>query len=170
LTDAATQDWADARWRFIEAGGRTTQSFGLGRMIGQIFAVLYLNDRSMCLDEIAEGLAVSKASVSIGVRQLEGWRAVRKVWIKGDRKDFYEAETDFGTILRSGFLESLGKKVATAGEQLALLESSVIQAAGERNGKDRKSMDTIAKRLKAAKKFHGKIHRLLKNPILKKLL
>jgi DNA-binding transcriptional regulator GbsR (MarR family) len=170
LTDAATQDWADARWRFIEAGGRTTQSFGLGRMIGQIYAILYLNDQAMCLDEIAEGLAVSKASVSIGVRQLEDWRAVRKVWIKGDRKDFYAAETDFGTILRSGILESIGKKVATAGEQLALVEASVKQATGEQEGDGRKHMENIAKRLKSAKKFHSKINGLLNNPIVKKLL
>lgn len=139
-------------------------------MIGQIYAVLYLNDSPMCLDEIAESLAVSKASVSIGVRQLEGWRAVRKVWIKGDRKDFYEAETDFGAILRSGFLESLSKKVATAGEQLALVEASVKQAADEQEGEGRKHMENIAKRLKSAKNFHGKINGLLNNPIIRKLL
>ncbi len=167
----AEQAWADARWRFIEAGGRTTQSFGLGRMIGQIYAFLYLSDEPRCLDDIADGLAVSKASVSIGVRQLEGWLAVRKIWIKGDRKDFYEAETDFGVILRSGLLDSLAKKLNTAGEQLALVESSVKEAAAGHNGDaDGDHFRNIAKRLKEARKFHGKLNGLLNNPIVKRLL
>ena len=165
----AEQAWADARWRFIEAGGRTTQSFGLGRMLGQIYTFLYLCDEPRCLDDIADGLAVSKASVSIGVRQLEGWLAVRKVWIKGDRKDFYEAETDFGVILRSGFLESLTKKLDTAGEQLALVEDSVKQAAAGKNG-DGDHFRNIAGRLKEARQFHGKLNGLLNNPLVKKLL
>ena len=166
----ADQAWADARWRFIEAGGRTTQSFGLGRMIGQIYAFLYLCDAPRCLDDIAEGLAVSKASVSIAVRQLEGWLAVRKVWVKGDRKDYYEAETDFGVILRNGFLDSLGKKIDTAGEQLLLVDQSIQESLKSGNGADNKQLKQVSARLKQAKKFHGKINGLLNNPILKKLL
>jgi len=53
---------------------------------------------------------------------------------------------------------------------LALVEASVKQAADEQEGEGRKHMQNIAKRLKSAKKFHGKINELLNNPIVKKLL
>jgi len=32
-------EWSVARRRFIEAGGHTTQSFGLGRIIGAVLMV-----------------------------------------------------------------------------------------------------------------------------------
>jgi DNA-binding transcriptional regulator GbsR (MarR family) len=47
--------------------------------------------------------------VSINIRALERWNMVRQVWIKGDRKDFYEAETDFWKIIK-GVLKEREKK------------------------------------------------------------
>src|SRR5437773_6056452 len=121
-------EWHAARRKFVEAGGHTTQSFGLGRIIGQIYAVLYLSPTPMCLDDIAKELGVSKASVSTTVRQLEQWAAVRRVWVKGDRKDYYEAETDFGTMVRHGLLMTFRKKLETAGTQIGHVEDSLKRA------------------------------------------
>ena len=45
-------DWPAVRRKFIEAGGSTTQSFGLGRILGQIYALLYLSPAPLCLDDI----------------------------------------------------------------------------------------------------------------------
>ncbi|MFH1026858.1 MAG: MarR family transcriptional regulator, partial [Pseudomonadota bacterium] len=90
----------------IEAGGRTAQSFGLNRLFGQIYILLYLSDEACSLDLLAEQLGVSKASVSIACRQLETWGAVHRSWVKGDRRDYYVAETNFNNILRNGLLDS----------------------------------------------------------------
>src|ERR1700691_969533 len=106
-----TSSWATARPKFIEAGGRTTQSFGLGRILGQIYALLYLSPTPLCLDDIVRELGVSKASVSTTIRQLERWSAVKRVWVQGDRKDYYEAETDFHAVLRHGLLMTVRKKL-----------------------------------------------------------
>ncbi|HSH96541.1 MAG TPA: hypothetical protein VK968_20500, partial [Roseimicrobium sp.] len=70
-------DLTYARDKFIEAGGSTTLSFGLGRLVGQIYALLYLSPEPMCLDDIAHQLGVSKAGVSVTIRQMEQWHAVR---------------------------------------------------------------------------------------------
>lgn len=43
---------------------------------------------------------MSKATISINVRVLENFKYVRKIWKKGSRKDFYEAERDFEKIIR----------------------------------------------------------------------
>src|SRR6266478_4445136 len=107
-------DWPAVRRKFIEAGGSTTQSFGLGRILGQIYALLYLSAKPLCLDDIVRELSVSKASVSTTVRQLERWSAVKRVWVQGDRKDYYEAETDFHVVLRYGLLATMRKKLDTA--------------------------------------------------------
>jgi len=165
-----TAEWVAARRKFIEAGGHTTQSFGLGRIIGQIYSLLYLSPAPLCLDEIADELGVSKASVSTTIRQLESWTAAKRVWMKGDRRDFYEAETDFRSVMQHGLLATLRKKLETAGTQIVHIESCLKQAKAAGNGAKNKDMQTVVERLERAKKFHGKVHGLLSNPLLEHFL
>ena len=159
-----------ARRKFVEAGGNTTQSFGFGRIAGQLFALLYLSAKPLCLDDIARELGVSKASVSTTVRQLEQWAAVRRVWVKGDRKDYYAAETDFGTMLRQGLLSTFRKKVETAGAQITHVEDSLTQAMEQADETQRQEMQVVAERLQRARDFHKKIHGMLNNPVIDHLL
>ncbi len=111
----------EARDNIIEAAGRTTQGFGLGRIIGQLYALLFFSPRPMSLDEMAEELKVSKGSVSTNIRELEKWSAVRRVWVKGDRKDYYEAEVEYIKILKNGILPFIRRKIGSA--SMATLES-----------------------------------------------
>ena len=83
-----------AQDKFLESIGRLLGNFGLNGFIAQLYAILYLSDRPLSLDEIADKLKASKGNVSINVRVLERWGAVRSVWVKGSRKDYYEAELD----------------------------------------------------------------------------
>ena len=163
-----TAEWMAVRRSFIEAGGHTTQLFGLGRILGQLYSLLYLSPRPLCLDEIVEELGVSKASVSTTVRQLERGKAVKRVWIRGDRRDFYEAETDFQLVLKQGVLATLRKKLETAGTQLAVVESCLNEV-GSNGGHD-KDMEVLEARLKKAKQFHSQISSLLGNPLVDHLL
>jgi DNA-binding transcriptional regulator GbsR (MarR family) len=153
-----------ARYEMIEAGGRTVQSFGLNRLLGQIYTLLYLHPEPLSLDEIAEQLSVSKASVSISCRQLAGWGAVRQVWQRGDRRDYYTAESDFRTILQSGILESLRKKLDSAERQiersLKLLEDQ---------GPDGAEHAFIESRLQQADKVRKKLRSLIDNPLVRRL-
>ncbi len=93
----------------MDAIGRITTFWGFSRIMGQLYGLLYLSARPMTLDEMAQNLSISKGNVSINIRALERWNMVRKVWVKGDRKDFYEAETDFWKIIR-GVLKEREKK------------------------------------------------------------
>ena len=74
--------------KFIEDAGNLAQSFGLGRVVGQIYAYLYFSRTSKGLHDMQQDLHISKGSASMCVRQLEQWGAVSKIWIKGDRKDY----------------------------------------------------------------------------------
>ena len=165
-----TQSLDAARRKFIEAGGNTTQSFGFGRIPGQLFALLYLSAKPLCLDDIARELGVSKASVSMTVRQLEQWAAVRRVWVKGDRKDYYEAETDFGTMLRQGLLTTFLKKIDTAGTQIGNVERTVQRAMETVDDAQRQELQVVADRLRRARDFHDKVNGMLTNPVIDQLL
>jgi DNA-binding transcriptional regulator GbsR (MarR family) len=85
--------------KFIDSMGRISKFWGFNRLMGQLYGLLYLSREPMTLDQLAEGLMVSKGSVSINVRALERWGMVEKVWIKADRKDYYKAETKFMDIV-----------------------------------------------------------------------
>jgi DNA-binding transcriptional regulator GbsR (MarR family) len=149
----------------VEAGGRTAQSFGLSRLFGQLYVYLYLSRSPRSLDELAAGLGVSKASVSIASRQLESWGAVRRVWIKGDRKDYYEAETDIGNLINGGLVGALNKKLESARIQiersLQLLEDDGGSAA---------ESAFLRQRLREADQRRRRIQGLLTNPLVKRLL
>ena len=158
-------DIAEAKRELIDAGGRTAQSFGINRLLGQIYALLFLGSEPLCLDEIAENLGVSKASISITCRQLEGWGAVRRVWKKGDRKDYYEPVTDFGHIINNGFMTSINKKLLSARIQIEHCREILCKT--DSADDERKF---IEKRLAQAEKYRTRIEKLLNNPLVKKLL
>ena len=85
--------------RFVEAMGNISKFWGFNRLMGQLYGLLYMSPEPMTLDQLAEGLQVSKGSVSTNIRAIERWGMVEKVWVKADRKDYYRAETKFMDIV-----------------------------------------------------------------------
>lgn len=156
---------ATAKWEMIEAGGRTAQSFGLGRLLGQIYVLLYLSPQAMTLDELAAELGISKASASIACRQLEALGALRHQSVKGDRRDFYQAETDFRALIQGGLLPSLLKKLESARRQIERSMGLVLEG-----GEDGQETAFLLRRLRDAEARRGKLERLIRHPVLKRLL
>ena len=99
----------EIREGLMEAMGRITSFWGFSKIMGQLYGLLYLSPKPLTLDDMAESLSISKGNVSINIRALERWNMVKPVWVKGDRKDYYEAETDFWKIVK-GVLREREKK------------------------------------------------------------
>ncbi|MGC8487372.1 MAG: GbsR/MarR family transcriptional regulator [Clostridia bacterium] len=87
-----------ARGELIQALGRQSAFWGVGKITGQLFAVLYLADGPLSLEEVAQALSVSKANVSVSIRTLEQLGMVRRYFRPGDRRVFFDAETNFWLI------------------------------------------------------------------------
>jgi len=87
-----------SREALIQALGRQSAFWGLGRTAGEMYAALYLSPEPLSLAEVAARLAVTKGNISVAIRQLERLGMVRRSWRKGDRRVFFEAETDFWRI------------------------------------------------------------------------
>lgn len=161
--------WEKELHRFIEASGNTTHAFGLGRLIGRMYALLYLHPGPMSLERIAADLKISKASASLTIRQLEQWHAVRHVPVTGDRRHFYEAETAFRMIVRDGLLPGIRKKLSSAGDQIdrTLHAELPVSALDKSPAPD---VQMIRKRLKAAASLHKKLDAVLSSRLLENLL
>jgi len=99
----------EIREGLMEAMGRITSFWGFSKIMGQLYGLLYLSSKPLTLDEMSDSLSISKGNASINIRALERWNMVKTVWVKGDRKDYYEAETDFWKIVK-GVLREREKK------------------------------------------------------------
>ncbi len=150
-------------WQMIDAGGRAAQAFGVSRLFGQIYALLYLRNEALSLDQMVEDLQVSKASISIACRQLYSFGALRRVTRKGDRRDFYEAVQDFRGLVNNGLLPIIEKKLESAKVQInqcrAMLDDSKESAAIR-----------LLERLDEAEERRSKISSLVKNPLIRRML
>ena len=154
----------EARDNFIESAGRTTQGFGLGRIIGQLYALLFFSPDSLSLDDMAEELKVSKGSVSTNIRELEKWGAVKKVWIKGSRKDFYEAEVEFMKIIRSGILPFLRRKLSSSLVTVDESKEFIVDSQKEFSGSDQQLAEFYTDRLKRIQSAQNKFSLFFKLP------
>ena len=150
--------------RFIEDAGNTSQSLGAGRVIGQIYAYLYFSQEPRCLGDMQTALGISKGSASMSVRQLEQWGAARRVWVHGDRKDYYEANDWFGKILKSILSESVGTKLGALQRSLDAAEQELQDVSG--NGE----LSFVRDRVNRLRAFQTKAGKVWKNPMLQRLL
>ena len=90
-----------ARAVFVDGLGTASATSGvLSQLQGRIFAILYLEDHPLSLDEIADGLQQSKSNISINIRGLVEWHLVRRVAVAGSRKDHYQAADDFWRVMQ----------------------------------------------------------------------
>jgi DNA-binding transcriptional regulator GbsR (MarR family) len=101
--DARTED-ADlvaVRDSMLDGLGQLAEYFGFSKVMGQLYAALLMSPKPLSLDDMMELLSISKASVSMNMRTLEHMGMVRQAWVRGrgDRRKFYEAETDFWEII-----------------------------------------------------------------------
>ena len=80
--------------RFIELMGQHLEEEGMPRIAGRLMGALLLSPEPLSLDELAERLGVSKASVSSNARLLETHGIAMKITLPGDRRDYYQISPD----------------------------------------------------------------------------
>ena len=80
--------------------GEMGSRWGVNRSVAQIHALLYLSDRPLPADEIADELGIARSNVSISIKELQGWGLIRLAHVMGDRRDHFEAIQDITQLFR----------------------------------------------------------------------
>jgi len=88
----------DAVERFILHWGDMGSQWGVNRSVSQIHALLYLSERPLTAEEVAAALGLARSNVSNSIRELMAWDLIRRVPVKGDRREHFEAETEVWEI------------------------------------------------------------------------
>jgi DNA-binding transcriptional regulator GbsR (MarR family) len=115
--------------RFVLHWGDMGGQWGVNRSVAQIHAVLFLSERALTADDIAAMLGMARSNVSNSLKELLAWSLIRRVPIKGDRREHFEAETDIWEM----FLRiAARRKEREIDPAIAVLKSCVAET--EREG------------------------------------
>jgi len=120
--------------------------WGVNRSVAQIQALLYLSEKPLTAEDIADTLALARSNVSNSLKELQGWGLVRRVPVLGDRRDHFEAETDVW-VMAARIAE--GRKQRELDPALRVLEACVAEA------QDSRAHPVALARLKAMQEFTG---------------
>lgn len=116
--------------QFVAHFGEMGSRWGVNRTVGQIYALLFVAQRPLNADEIAELLEFSRSNVSMGLKELQSWRLVRLKHLSGDRREYFEAPQDVWEIFRVLAEERRRREIEPTLSMLrmALLEEPVDDA------------------------------------------
>jgi DNA-binding transcriptional regulator GbsR (MarR family) len=114
--------------RFVVHWGEMGEVWSVNRSVAQIHALLYVSDRPLTAEEIAERLKLARSNVSTSLRELITWTLVKRVSILGDRRDYYEAEADMFEMVRRIAAARKAREIEPA---IAVLRTCVDEAAGD---------------------------------------
>jgi DNA-binding transcriptional regulator GbsR (MarR family) len=94
--------------------GRLMEFWGFKRNMGRVWTVLYLSPDPLSAEDLRHGLQLSSGAVSMTLSELSRWGVVRRVWIQGERKDFYTAEVQLWRMISRVFNEREKSEVSSA--------------------------------------------------------
>lgn len=142
--------------KLIEAAVNVGESLGLNRAVCQIYALLYLSDEPLSPTEIGKNLEMSKGNVSINLRILEQWNAIRKIWKKGYTRPLYVANEDIEEIV-------LNKLKAGIEKRLNYVKPMMSEIKKKNNTKNLAGEKSFDEKLDKIEKLISKIEFLLNN-------
>ncbi|MFH0983581.1 MAG: MarR family transcriptional regulator [Planctomycetota bacterium] len=89
---------------FIRRWGEMAASWGISRTMAEIHALMFVSTHPLCTDDVMDQLQISRGNASINLRELTRWGLIERLHVRGDRKEYFKAESDvwqmFETITR----------------------------------------------------------------------
>ncbi len=84
----------EAKQQFIQTWGTLGSSWGINRTMAQINGLLLIANEPLSTEDIMKELSISRGNANMNIRTLIDWGIVHKVWIAGERKEYFKSEKD----------------------------------------------------------------------------
>jgi DNA-binding transcriptional regulator GbsR (MarR family) len=138
-----------ARDLAIDACGRIAEFWGFTRTMGRAFGLLYLSREPLAQSELQERLGISAGSASMTLAALGRWGVVHKVWVRGQRREHYQAETDFWKMISGVLNERERREIGAAVEVVGRAEKAAraAQSAAGAQRRSKAEADFVAERV-----------------------
>ena len=114
--------------QFVLHWGDLGGQWGVNRSVSQIHALLYVSEQPLTAEEIAGVLGIARSNVSNSLRELLGWDLVRRVPVRGDRREHFIAEADVWEMVRR---IAAGRKAREFDPAIAVLRACVAETEGD---------------------------------------
>lgn len=98
--------------KFVLHWGEMAARWGMSRTVAQIHALLYLSEKPLNAEEIADTLSVARSNVSTSLKELQGWGLIKVTHVLGDRRDHYVTLQDITSLFRVIVEERRKREVA----------------------------------------------------------
>lgn len=124
----------EAILRVADAIGELMEFWGFKRNMGRMWTLLYLEREPLSAAQLSERLSLSSGAVSMLLAELSNWGAVKKAWVPGERRDYYEPETSIWKMVSRVFRERELRKITSAIEvfaQATTALSAYLDATGD---------------------------------------
>lgn len=123
---------SDLEREMVDVFVRMAGVLNLPRSVGELYGVLFISPDPLCMNDCMDKLGISKGSTSQGLKILRSFGAVNTVYVPGDRRDYFEAESALRKIA-SGFVnEQVQPHLANGKERMGRLETLVQTADPDR--------------------------------------
>lgn len=113
---------------FIEGWGRLGTTWGISKMMAEIYALLYVSPEPLTLEDMSDKLKTSRSNISMNVRGLLDLGVVQKIIVRGERKDYYLAESDIGKVAK---LLAIAKKKKELDPAMEIVNKSLALASDD---------------------------------------
>jgi DNA-binding transcriptional regulator GbsR (MarR family) len=127
-----------------DAVGALMEFWGFKRVMGRIWALLYLRGEPLTAAELCDDLDISTGAASMTLAELEHWGVIKRSRKAGDRREYFEGETDVwrmvSRVLRERELLQIERALEVFDRVKELLSRNA--APGERS-----RIDEIAERI-----------------------
>lgn len=164
-SSAASRTLAEAQDRFIAAWGQMGSAWGISRTMAEAHALLYIVGEPLNTDDVMERLQISRGNASMSLRALLEWGLVSREHKRGDRKEYFRAEADVWTMLRTIVRERIKREVdpvlaslydirdMTAPARVGDIPVQCAKALADHNDRLDSMVDTIDSLHKLAERF-----------------
>jgi DNA-binding transcriptional regulator GbsR (MarR family) len=135
-----------------DAVGRLMEFWGFKRNMGRVWTLLYLSPTPLTAGDLKDRLMISSGAVSMTLAELIRWGVVKKIWVQGERRDFFTAEVALWRMISRvlGERERIEIGVAVESFERALLElEAARKAQAAKAGEARARADFQARRVRA---------------------
>ena len=122
---------------------RMADLLNLPRSVGEIYGILFISADPLCLDDCRLRLNISKGSTSQGLKILRSFGAIRTVYIPGDRKDYYVAETSLRKMASGFASEQIQPHVSSGNDRIEHIRKLLEEHEGEEKGALEEKIDLL---------------------------
>jgi DNA-binding transcriptional regulator GbsR (MarR family) len=131
----------------VEVVGELIEFWGFRKILGQVWAVLYLAGRPLSAPELQRRLQASAGAISLALGDLKRWGVITQMWRPGHRSILYLPETDFWKMVSRVVRERELNLIRSAAERLDSSVQRLRELAQSTRGSRREEVTAVADRV-----------------------